>query len=184
MQKNLFCCLASASSNFVMTFGLRCAPRFSWGCCTIGFGHSTRWCAGSSPPPPIFGPPATDVLRFGRGRSAAAGFETRVSRAQGPLPTPAENQPVGPYVSALDKEPGSCGPNTRHNDFTTSLARSFFFHLILCVRARPLRPLNFQPQKFSHVTKRVTAGPLRVFFREKKNILTSNSFDVSLYPKR
>ena len=72
MQKNLFCCLASASSNFVMTFGLRCAPRFSWGCCTIGFGHSTRWCAGSSPPPPIFGPPATDdVLRFGRGRSAA-----------------------------------------------------------------------------------------------------------------
>ena len=122
--------------------------------------------------------------RPSRGRVAAAGFETRVSRAQGPLPTPAENQPVGPYVSALDKEPGSCGPNTRHNDFTTSLARSFFFHLILCVRARPLRPLNFQPQKFSHVTKRVTVGPLRVLFREKKNSLTSDSFDVSLYPKR
>ena len=117
---------------------------------------------------------------------AAAGFETRVSRAQGPLPTLAENQPVGPCVSALDKEPGSCGPNTRHNDFTTLplWLEASFFHLILCVRARPLRPLNFQPQKFSHVTKRVTAGPLRVFFREKKNILTSNSFDVSLYPKR
>ena len=62
MQKNLFCLASSASSNFVMTFGLCCAPRFSWGCCTIGFGHSTRWCAGSSPPP-ILGPPATDVLR-------------------------------------------------------------------------------------------------------------------------
>ena len=116
MQKNLFCCLASASSNFVMTFGLRCAPRFSWGCCTIGFGHSTRLCAGSSPAATNFRPPSNRRLKVRGRRAAAAGFETRVSRAQGPLPTPAENQPVGPYVSALDKEPGSCGPNTRHNE--------------------------------------------------------------------
>ena len=125
-------------------------------------------------PPPIFGPPATDVLR-----SAAAEPRPLVLRPAFQEPKARCRPRPKTSLSALMFRPltknraaAALTPGTT-NDFTTyttSLARSFFFHLILCVRARPLRPLNFQPQKFSHVTKRVTAGPLRVFFREKKLI--------------